>query len=546
MSSNIILECSQYKSNSTSNSQWTTTFSEEVLLEEGDVFQLQQCLLNTQTVSSGSINIENDIEVTIQVAYYEMALGSYVVTEDTTGGGSATYVKNTPLPYATSNNGANQTNYDEGFDPISLQVDKTSSPFGLYLLRNPNADNSPPTKLESDLYTADLKITILSGVYQPDALAAYITKAMMLKYDESVGGNSGSKGLLVNLSHANFHNHRMVAADMFNSSQSPAVYSRQPTTNGGYPMVGASTFELSFNSGVFSFTNLHSPMMGAVGGGDSGNMFYTNPSAGMYKTGSTATSLPHFPPLMIVECLGGCLLTDLQPRPFWASLGFTSDHIDNNILFDDTHWINLITSSLLDEVQAATPYLNSKRVKPNILMSDYRSNLNSGVSSFDYTVEYAVPDIDHEFKGPPKRNVLTRKPEHDTMMLIATTDTFTLDGDVNYVVDDIGYFRIEAETVISNNFKQQDKRLGAVVGIVSKNYNANDFVIGYGDGSSIAYQHTGVPQVISAINISVIDPLTNAPVVGMGKNSTVFLEVVKAPPQPKGKGKGRKDEEILS
>ena len=533
MSSNIILECSQYESNSTSNSQWTTTFSEGVMLEEGDVFQLQQCLLNTQTVTSGSINIEKDIDVTIQVAYYEMALGTHTVDIEPSGTShnpKTTYLKNTPLPYATATDkkgnvtDARQTYYNTTFSPIVADLGPSSSAFGLYLLRNPAADGTPPTDKTSSLYTADLTIKVLSGVYQPEALASFITKAMESKFDASVGGGTGEKGLLVNLTDTSFADYRMVAANTFGVLQPVQLYTHRAqvvagVSTGSYRMVGASTFELSFNGGVFSFSNLHSPMMGASGGASDGAQFFTNPSAGLLKTGRAGGDL-----LQKVECFSGCLLTDLQPRSFWTSLGFTSDHVDNNIVFNDTIW-----GALADT--AASTYLDARRVRPSLLMSDFRSNLQTAVFSFDYTVGYD----DVTFTD----DVGVQLPKEDTMMLVATTDTYTLDGDVNYVVDDIGYFRIEAETVISNNFKQQDRRLGAVIGIVSKNYNANDFVIGYGDGSSIAYQHTGVPQVISGINISVIDPLTSAPVVGMGKNSTVFLEVVKAPPQPKGEGERR-------
>lgn len=50
------------------------------------------------------------------------------------------------------------------------------------------------------------------------------------------------------------------------------------------------------------------------------------------------------------------------------------------------------------------------------------------------------------------------------------------------------------------------------------------------------YVHLGTPQVISAVKIRIIDPKTNQPVIGLGPNSTIFLEVVKAPPQPKDAG----------
>lgn len=47
-------------------------------------------------------------------------------------------------------------------------------------------------------------------------------------------------------------------------------------------------------------------------------------------------------------------------------------------------------------------------------------------------------------------------------------------------------------------------------------------------GVGVPYQHTGTAQVISAVKIRVIDPVTGEAVVGLGANSTVFLEIIKA------------------
>ena len=119
--------------------------------------------------------------------------------------------------------------------------------------------------------------------------------------------------------------------------------------------------------------------------------------------------------------------------------------------------------------------------------------------------------------------------------LVQSDDTFALSGNENYIVDDSGYYRIEAVAEFSNDFKMEDGRLGAVIGVVSKNYNSNDFITGYGADSGISFQHVGVPQSISSVKIRIIDPKTNLPVEGLGSNSTVFLELVKAPPSVKGK-----------
>eukprot|EP00729_Bicosta_minor_P028148 gene28148-26363_t len=499
MPSNIVLECSQYQSNSASNSQWTTTFSEEVVLAENDIFQLQQCLLNTQTVSSGSISIEEDTDVTIQVAYYEYALGSYYADSGgADGSGNNINLVNTPLPYAFTTkkdkhgdpdgtDDTRQVAYDNTFVNIQPPPNPASpqpfKPAGLYLLRKPKVGSSSetqPTDNTFELYTADITVTVLSGVYDPAALADMITKKVSLKFDESIGGGVGEKGLLVNLTHNNFEYYGMVEVDTIDKAGTAIVaYTHQIAPNdetGAFRMLGASTFELSFNAGVFSFTNLHSPMMGATGGGDGGLQFYTNPSIGMLMTGFSEKKLRP------VDCYSGCVITNLQPTKFWNRLGFSNKHIYDDIVFNDTAFVNIRGGGSVGK-EASISYFNERRVKPSVLLSDFRSSTGVGLSSFNTHISYQpVADATHKI------------PTNDTMELVATTTTDSLDGDSNYIVDEIGYYRVEAETVISNDYKQQGQRLGAVVGIVSTNYSANDFVIGYGDGSSIAYQHSGAPQ----------------------------------------------------
>ena len=123
--------------------------------------------------------------------------------------------------------------------------------------------------------------------------------------------------------------------------------------------------------------------------------------------------------------------------------------------------------------------------------------------------------------------------------LFQSDDSFTLTGNTSYIVNDFAYYRVEAETVFSNDYKQEGGRLGQVIACVSTVYDNNDFVTGFGSDCGVAYYHTGAAQVISAVKIRIINPKTNQPVVGLGPNSTIFLEVVKAPPQP-NKLKGKK------
>ena len=65
-------------------------------------------------------------------------------------------------------------------------------------------------------------------------------------------------------------------------------------------------------------------------------------------------------------------------------------------------------------------------------------------------------------------------------------------------------------------------------GCYSLQYNSNDFITGYAD-SGIAYTHVGATQILSSLRLRVLDPQTKELAGGLGDNSTVILEVVKAP-----------------
>ena len=115
---------------------------------------------------------------------------------------------------------------------------------------------------------------------------------------------------------------------------------------------------------------------------------------------------------------------------------------------------------------------------------------------------------------------------------VAASDTQGIRATSVLTVDAIGFYLLEVEANFSTEYKDTEGRKGSVVAVVSKQYNANDFITGYAD-SAIAYEHTGAAQTLSSLRVKVIDPLTKLPVKGLGKNSTVFMEVVQPSPQQK-------------
>ena len=522
MSSNIVLECSQFQSSSTTTNEWVSTFSEPLILEDGDVFQLQQAMINTKSVSSGSILIPTDTNVIITVAYYDVAMGTYRIADPKT--------YNIPIPYGQVPNGIGpsdvQTQYDGLFkllpEPHSTDLNR---PTGYYLLRERAYDQYANFSPNSPLVTQDITLTIPQGSYLPETISSMITNLMVESIDTTICGNTSgilvSKGVYNSGIDYKEQNALVVVpgSEFIQSIDPISNYLINPDSSEDQHqnrLVGASTFTFDYSDNVFSFTNFHTPIMGESV--DSGSTtVYTNPSI-QYLFPSRSVDSVSDP--QVVDCYGGCVITDLQPRWFWNTLGFTDAHIDTNVKFDDAVFQSRATDALKFD------YFNKHRVHPRVISGDYRSSTLVG----NYWIKKLWASVPNPL--PPH----TEYPrQYHNQQFVQSDDTFALSGNENYIVDDSGYYRIEAVAEFSNDFKMEDGRLGAVIGVVSKNYNSNDFITGYGADSGIAFQHVGVPQSISSVKIRIIDPKTNLPVEGLGSNSTVFLELVKAPPSVKGK-----------
>ena len=156
MPSNIILECSERDSTSTTdNSTWVTTFSEAVPIVSGDTIQMKTALINTRSATSGSIIISTDLILTMTVAYYENRR-------------SVASVAGTPYA-GVDGQIANNTLYDQSLQEISAP-NPASNKKGFYMLRTEteSGDNFP-------LYTQDVTYTLEAGAYLPQDLASVIT-----------------------------------------------------------------------------------------------------------------------------------------------------------------------------------------------------------------------------------------------------------------------------------------------------------------------------------------------------------------------------------
>ena len=204
-------------------------------------------------------------------------------------------------------------------------------------------------------------------------------------------------------------------------------------------------------------------------------------------------------------------------RSFWNKLGFSDTNIDTKLKFDDA-----VFRTTFSDAAVSAAYFDARRIEATLVSGDYRSPFAPGVMSRPFGPGAFKPDG-------------TQVGKSTLTYTVASTTTNSLDADNNYEVDDSGYYRIEVESVFSTEFKQEGQRLGTVIGCVSNNYQQNDYITGYGADSGIPYVHEGVSQVLSSVKCKIIDPSTNLPVDTLGPNSTILLEIVKAPKAQKKK-----------
>jgi hypothetical protein len=91
--------------------------------------------------------------------------------------------------------------------------------------------------------------------------------------------------------------------------------------------------------------------------------------------------------------------------------------------------------------------------------------------------------------------------------------------------EESGYYIIE---VNCGNMRQEflfkDGSLNNISAIVSKQYKQNDFITSFSD-SSVPYVHKGESYIIQSISIRILDPITKKPVVGLGQNNSIIIQV---------------------
>ena len=442
------------------------------------------------------------------MAYYDHAFGTV------NAGTQHTPILEQSLPYGTNTLGSSggspfTTVYNNTFSNLFSQGSVTPQDFprGYFLLRDDN-------QYTSALKTRKLEITVPQGVYDPNGIAELITSKINKLIDQTAGGSLGERGLLVNPSDSSIGSYALVNIDV----SDPRFKSYKVRNTGSYGVapyksgvigryLGASTFSLEFVDDYFAFTNLHSPVFNVANGIKHAGEFL-EPGIAVQVTGQGRFDT--------ITDVGGCLITALEPAAFWNKLGFTGSQIASEIVFDDAVF------QALGSAPEKRAYFDAHRVTGVNSSAGLRSTETPFLA---FRPSQVSGEADSTYTYP-----------------LQGTDTTAVTATESYTVDSNGYYRIECVSSFQTEYQQEGARLGSTIAAVSTNYNSNDFITAYSE-SGFAYEHVGTTQMLSGMTIRLIDPSTDLPVLGMGPNSTVFLEVVKSSGNTEGVGgrnKGKK------
>lgn len=94
-------------------------------------------------------------------------------------------------------------------------------------------------------------------------------------------------------------------------------------------------------------------------------------------------------------------------------------------------------------------------------------------------------------------------------------------------IDDFGYFLIEINGKFRNNFYTKEQNIRGVQSVVSRYYEKNSYTSGTSEGSLI-YQHHGEPILLESFSVRILNSDKEL-ASDLGEDSTIFLEIVKAP-----------------
>lgn len=364
-----------------------------------------------------------------------------------------------------------------------------SGPSDKLVVWNPNTDVTAAVGAAGlNLDQQTVTINIPEGRYAPDSLAVFLTQSFaksngvdprVIVTDNLFAPNNN---LLVNSDDIVVGDFLLRRNENYTAATLPVVFDGTNTymyANAANTLIGAGAFALEYgNAGtVFQVSDAHIPVYNAASPATR-NVAY-------YQTGTAGVDLRYHE----VTAESGIVVHDLQPSWFWERIGLDKWVVP---LQKDTTGINYYH---LNDLKNKTPtgfdsitnfLLTGDRSQPVPLAHNpYYVNIEVGTSAF-------------------------------------------LGEETRVGGSNGGYYLVEITGLNSDysNYIDENQSRPNIVAIVSKQYDNNSLVTGFGD-SGIVSTHLGNPFLINRARVRILDPITKEPVNTLGEYNSIFLELIK-------------------
>ena len=276
----------------------------------------------------------------------------------------------------------------------------------------------------------------------------------------------------------------------------------QPNTYNTY--VGASQVEWAYdeNANKFYINYLHTPFYD-----------YSSGAEALYYEKVATDNTEDYPNSWAITKIGGILFTGL-----FAVEADTQDHVD---FFEGIMKFDLNTLLTKWDFRNSPPTGAVIARYPRVQIKEGINATSAFLSTDSLLLKKADDDFDQKL-------VPTVSPT-PTSLSTTTIGIYASETITNNLFQ-FPYFMLELNAGYLNNLYSKDKNSRNIKSIVGRFYTNGSFTTG-SESDSLNYVHQGDPIYLSDFSIRVLNPDRQIPP-NIGDNSTVFLNLIKAPKPP--------------
>jgi hypothetical protein len=550
-----------------SNANWEYILPRPITIDRGDQISIVGGVLNQGQLTGGNIEVATDITIALEFGFYVVngiQFCGYSLVNDMqyyfapewvgqypgvwSGGDTFTTDNDVALAvsglqlgqtinFATAGNKTIQALAQGGGSGSQLVVTMTTAgvPNGADILlgnpgsaQEPNMNNNfiPQDVLtDGELYTWHLvdpstpsgfspiieriEIQLQAGSYTPQQIQTIITERLSNTNGQDLQGDDGaffqlSSGsrFLLNATTQTLASDSYWLSSYTNSAWTPDTVRRfryQEQAVGPAPLapndtidptyfVGASQVALDYDdiSQTFQWSFLHTPMTDPATSAIS-NALYR--STFKYNAGVDQ----YVGPLKYQTRQSGVFLTKLEPEGFWSNLGFSL----GETLVDITDGVS-------------TTEVRNKSTDNQLGLSTILSRSPQGNSIV----------VNQNWNNPP-----STAPTTLPLQYLSDSNIVPLKAQRTYSASNNGLYFISLNLGLVGNYSDNRSVYGNISGVVSKYFQANDFISITGEGI-IPYIHNGDSTILSSIEVRILDS-NKQEATGLLSRSNIILRVVK-------------------